>query len=80
MNLGFDPIWFGVVMCILTNIGALTPPFAINVFALKGVCPDLPIGTIYRGVLPFMWSNIALLAVFIHYPEIITWLPNLMTR
>jgi len=79
-KLGFDPIWFGVVMCILTNIGALTPPFAINVFALKGVAKDLPIGTIYRGVLPFMWTNIALLAVFILFPGIITWLPNLMTR
>ena len=80
MKLGFDPIWFGVVMCILTNIGALTPPFALNVFALKGVAKDLPIATIYRGVLPFMWTNIALLAVFILYPEIITWLPNLMSR
>ena len=79
-KLGFDPIWFGVVMCILTNIGALTPPFAINVFALKGVAKDLPIGTIYRGVLPFMWTNIALLAVFIIFPGIITWLPNLMGR
>ncbi len=67
-------------MCILTNIGALTPPFAINVFALKGVAKDLPIGTIYRGVLPFMCTNIALLAVFILFPKIITWLPNLMTR
>jgi C4-dicarboxylate transporter DctM subunit len=80
IGLGFDPIWFGVVMCILTNIGALTPPFAINVFALKGVAKDLPIATIYRGVLPFMWTNIALLAVFIIFPGIITWLPNLMSR
>jgi tripartite ATP-independent transporter DctM subunit len=79
-HFGFDPIWFGVVMCILTNIGALTPPFAINVFALKGVAKDVPIGTIYRGVLPFMWTNIALLAVFVLFPGIITWLPNLMTR
>jgi TRAP-type mannitol/chloroaromatic compound transport system permease large subunit len=47
---------------------------------LKGVAKDLPIGTIYRGVLPFMWTNIALLAVFILFPGIITWLPNLMTR
>ncbi|MDA8126569.1 MAG: TRAP transporter large permease subunit [Deltaproteobacteria bacterium] len=79
-NFGFDPIWFGVVICILTNIGALTPPFALNVFALKGVCPELPIGTIYRGVLPFMCSNIAVLVVFILFPEIITWLPNLISR
>ena len=79
LKFGFDPIWFGVVMCILTNIGALTPPFALNVFALKGVCPDLPIGTIYKGVIPFMLTNIALLAVFILFPGIITWLPNLIS-
>ena len=78
--MGFDPIWFGVVMCILTNIGALTPPFALNVFALKGVAKDLPIGTIYRGVLPFMWTNIALQAIFILFPGILTRPPNLMTR
>lgn len=77
---GFDPIWFGVVMCILTNIGALTPPFALNVFALKGVAPELPIGTIYRGVLPYMWSNIALLAVFVMYPQLITWFPYWLNR
>jgi tripartite ATP-independent transporter DctM subunit len=80
VHFGFDPIWFGVVMCILTNIGALTPPFALNVFALKGVVPDLPIATIYRGVLPFLWTNIALLALFVIFPGIITWFPELMSR
>jgi TRAP-type C4-dicarboxylate transport system permease large subunit len=80
VDLGFDPIWFGVVMCILTNIGALTPPFAIDVFALKGVAKDLPIGTIHRGAPPFMWTNIALLGVFVLFPGIITWFPRLIGR
>jgi len=79
-NLGFDPIWFGVVIVTLTNIGALTPPFAINVFAIRSVAKDVPIITIYRGVMPFMVTCTAALVVMILFPDIVTWLPNLMDR
>jgi tripartite ATP-independent transporter DctM subunit len=79
-NMGFDPIWFGVVIVTLTNIGALTPPFAINVFAIRVVAKDVPIITIYRGVFPFMITCTAALVVMILFPEMVTWLPNLMDR
>ncbi|MFH1651961.1 MAG: TRAP transporter large permease subunit [Chloroflexota bacterium] len=77
-HLGFDPIWFGVLVVMLFNIGALTPPFAINVFALRGVARDIPIGTMYRGVLPFVLVALVSVALVMVFPGIATWLPGMM--
>lgn len=75
--LGYDPIWFGILICITLMIGGLIPPIAIYVFILGNIT-GLPFKTIYKGVIPFLSALIlALIALFV-FPQIALWLPNLM--
>ncbi|MBQ9030504.1 MAG: TRAP transporter large permease subunit [Parasporobacterium sp.] len=76
--LGFDPTWFTIILSIVIGIGTITPPVGINLFTLKGVARDVPIGTIYRGSLPFAFVTLALIILMIFIPQIVTWLPNLL--
>jgi len=76
--LGFDPIWFGIIVVLVCQCGAINPPVAINVFIIKGIAPEIPIQTIYRGILPFSLTTIALIIVLIAFPEIVMVLPNSM--
>ncbi len=78
MALGYDPIWFGVVIVILQEIAFITPPIGPNVFAIAGVAPDVPIYTIFRGVLPFVITFFIGLAVVIAFPQLSLLLPNTM--
>lgn len=78
-ELGYDPIWFGVVSMLLMEIGAITPPVGLNVFALKGVASkDVSITDIFKGVWPFVILDIILLIFLIAFPQISLWLPNLL--
>ena len=77
MQLGYDPVWFGIIMVIMTEIGLLTPPFGLNLFILSGNMPEVPMRTIYRGVLPFVIVNIVLLLLFILIPDIVLFTPRL---
>lgn len=78
LALGYDPIWFGVVMVIMAELGQITPPIGLNVFILAGVAKDIPLGTIYKGILPFVASDIVRIALIIIFPAIALWLPSLM--
>lgn len=81
VKLGYDPIWFGVIALKLTEIGAVTPPVGLNVFAMKGVIPrefKVSLEDIYRGVWPFVLCDFAVLVLLILFPEIATWLPDLL--
>jgi tripartite ATP-independent transporter DctM subunit len=78
-QLGFDPVWFAIVTVVNVELGLLTPPFGLNLFVLKGVCPsDISLGDIYRGVWPFVAINMIVLATVIAFPGLATWLPNLL--
>jgi len=77
-SLGFDGLWFGVVMVIMLNIGLLTPPIGINVYVVSGIVKDVPPHTIFRAVVPFWLSIIAFLALLLAFPGIATFLPSLM--
>jgi len=77
--LGLDPLWFGIVTMVNIELSLITPPFGMNLFVLKGVCPpDISLGEIYRGVIPFVVINIVALAIVMTFPPIATWLPGLM--
>jgi tripartite ATP-independent transporter DctM subunit len=76
--LGADPIWFAVCVIVAITLGMITPPVAINIFALKGVAKDIPIGVMYTGILPFVVSSLAILALIFFVPSLSTWLPNLL--
>lgn len=77
MRLGFDPIWFGVIVAKLMEIGMILPPVGINVYVIAGVT-DVPMGTIYRGILPFVIADTIQIILLTVFPQIITFLPNLM--
>lgn len=78
-TLGFDLIWFGVIAMKLMEIGAVTPPVGLNVFALKGVAAkDISVSDIFRGVTPFVVLDIVILILLIAFPIISLWLPNLL--
>lgn len=75
--MGFDPIWYGVLMVRMTEIGALTPPMGIDCFMLSGVS-GIPLGTIFRGVVPFVIADVLHVALLIAVPQLSLFLPNMM--
>ena len=79
INLGYDPIWFGVILHIFVMIGVLIPPMAINVFVVKNIT-KVPFGVIYSGVYPFLISFIVCAALLFMFPGLTTFLPNMFMK
>ena len=77
-QLGFDPIWFGVIVVMVVELGLITPPVGMNVFIIKGMAPDVPLSRIYSGVLPFVVAEVLLIVLLVAVPELATWLPGTM--
>ncbi|WP_299881853.1 TRAP transporter large permease [uncultured Sulfitobacter sp.] len=77
-SLGFDPIWFGIVVVVVIEISLITPPVGLNVFILKGVVGDVSTGTIFRGVTPFWLMDILRLLLLLAFPALVLFLPNQM--
>ncbi len=77
-TLGFDPIWFGIIVVKMVEVGLLTPPVGLNVYVVNGVRPDIPLQTIFRSIWPFVIADFACIALFTAFPEIVTFLPSLM--
>jgi tripartite ATP-independent transporter DctM subunit len=78
--LGYDLIWFGVVMVIVLEMGLIDPPVGINVFIVKGLVPDVPMTEIFKGVLPFWFAMMVCIAILIAFPEIALFIPNTMIK
>lgn len=78
--LGFDPIWFGILVVMVVELGLITPPIGMNVFVIKGIARDVPLETIFRGVLPFVVAQLVLIAMLVAFPEIALWLPSTMSH
>jgi tripartite ATP-independent transporter DctM subunit len=76
--LGFDPIWFGVLLVMMVEIGQITPPIGMSVFALSGIAKDVPMYTIFRGVLPFWLVMLFTVVIVILFPQLALFLPNIM--
>ena len=77
-TLGYDLIWFGVVMVIVLEMGLIDPPVGINVFIVKGLVPEVPMAEIFAGVVPFWFAMMACIAILIMFPDIATFIPNTM--
>ena len=75
---GFDLVWFGIIVVVLTEIGLITPPVGMNVFVLKANLPKVPVGTIFRGLLPFVGIDLVRLALLVAFPSISLWMVHLM--
>jgi TRAP-type C4-dicarboxylate transport system permease large subunit len=78
VHLGLDPIWFGVLIVVVVEIGLISPPVGMNLFVLNALLPNVSTGTLFRGVLPFMVADVIRLAILIAFPIIALWLPSLM--
>ena len=80
INLGYDPIWFGIIVVKMVEIGLVTPPIGLNCFVVNGVRPDIPLTTVFAGIWPFVVADCATIALLIAYPEIVTFLPTQMSK
>ncbi len=74
--MGFDPIWFGVIIVLVTEMGVITPPVGVNVYVIKGIAEDVPLETIFKGIFPFLAALIVAVAILIAFPQIATFLPS----
>ncbi|MGD9105377.1 MAG: TRAP transporter large permease [Desulfobacterales bacterium] len=77
-TLGFDPIWFGVVIVLITEMGVITPPVGVNVYVVYGVAKDVPLQNIFRGVFPMLAALLLCNLILLIFPQIALFLPNLM--
>lgn len=75
---GFDPIWWGVLTVVCVEMGMITPPFGMNIFMLRAISPKTTLGTIYRGVMPFVMVDLLKVAILILFPALALWLPAQM--
>lgn len=78
-KLGFDPIWFGVIIVLVGEMGVITPPVGVNVFVIKGIAPDVPLQKIFRGIFPFLIALIILTIIITLFPQIATFLPSFIS-
>ncbi|MEC7761834.1 MAG: TRAP transporter large permease [Pseudomonadota bacterium] len=78
VSLGYDPIWWGVVLIMVTEIGMITPPIGMNVFIIHGVAPDISLRTIFRGILPFFYADLLRVLVVVLFPALALWLPQVL--
>jgi tripartite ATP-independent transporter DctM subunit len=76
--LGYDPIWFGIIIVMVVELGLITPPIGMNVFVIKGIAKEVPLETIFRGVTPFIVAQLILIAILVAFPQIALWLPSTM--
>lgn len=77
-DLGYSGLWFGIIAVKMIEVGLLTPPFGLNVYLVAGVVPDLKVEDAFRGVVPFIITELVVVAILCIFPELVTWLPELM--
>ncbi|WP_295552694.1 TRAP transporter large permease [Limnohabitans sp. Rim8] len=76
VSLGFDPVWFGIIIVLVVMIGLISPPVGMNMFVVRNMLPELSTMTVFKGVLPFVFTLIAVLALLVAFPEIALFLPQ----
>jgi C4-dicarboxylate transporter DctM subunit len=78
VHLGFDPIWFGILVVVVVEIGLISPPVGMNLFVLNALLPQVSTPTLFRGVMPFFVADVIRLGILIAFPAISLWLPSMM--
>jgi TRAP-type C4-dicarboxylate transport system permease large subunit len=76
--MGYNPIWFGVIIVLVTQIGVITPPVGVNVYVVSGVARDIPLQVIFKGVIPLLLALVAGTLLMLPFPQIALYLPGLM--
>jgi TRAP-type C4-dicarboxylate transport system permease large subunit len=77
-SIGYDLVWFGVLLVVLIEVGLIHPPMGMNLFVLQSQLPDAKIGKMYVGSAMFLLANAVLIALLIAYPQIALWLPHIL--
>ncbi|PHQ25724.1 C4-dicarboxylate ABC transporter permease [Marinobacter guineae] len=77
-SLGFDPVWFGIVVVTVAEIGLITPPVGMNLFVIQGAAGDVRQSTIFRGIVPFLMADLVRIALLLLFPALVLWLPGKM--
>jgi tripartite ATP-independent transporter DctM subunit len=77
-KLGFDPIWFGVIIVLVSEMGVITPPVGVNVYVIKGIAPDVPLETIFKGIFPFLIAILICTGILMLFPKLALILPGLI--
>ncbi|HOH42374.1 MAG TPA: TRAP transporter large permease subunit, partial [Candidatus Hydrogenedentes bacterium] len=78
VELGYDPIWFGVVIVVVTQMGVISPPVGVNVYVVGGIERDIPLSTIFKGSMPFLCTLIVAAVLLTLFPQISLFLPGLV--
>lgn len=78
LGLGYDLVWWGIIMLVIVETGLITPPFGINLFVIRSVRPDIPLLTVFRGAMPFVLSDLLRLVLLVLFPALVLWLPGSM--
>jgi TRAP-type C4-dicarboxylate transport system permease large subunit len=76
VGFGYSPVWWGIINVIVIEIGMIAPPIGLNVFVVHSLARDIPMKTIYAGIMPFFYAELALLAILVALPALTMWLPN----
>jgi len=75
---GYDPVWFGVMLVVVVELGLIHPPVGMNIFVIQARVPDVPILRVYQGIVPFLAAPMVLLAILVAWPRLALWLPKLL--
>lgn len=78
MALGFDPVWYSIILTMVTTLGAITPPVGVNIYVVKGLAPDIPLGTIFKSVSFFLAACILCIIILIIFPQIVLLIPSVL--
>lgn len=78
IGMGYDPIWFGIIITLVMEMSLITPPVGVNVFVLSGVAKEVPMETIFKGVLPFWLAMFICIIMLMIFPELVLYLPETM--
>ena len=81
IGMGYDLVWWGIVNLMVVETGLITPPFGLNVYVIKSLTKeDIPMATVFRGVLPFVLADFVRLALIVVFPILVLWLPSTMMQ
>mgnify|MGYP002021631276 FL=1 len=74
----YNTVWYGILMVVVVEVGLITPPVGLNIFVIRAQLPDIELGTVFRGIAPFLVAHIVLILLLILFPKIALWLPGLL--
>ena len=76
--LEYNTVWYGILMVVVVEMGLITPPVGLNIFVIRAQLPDIELGTVFRGIAPFLVAHTVLIILLMWFPQIALWLPSVI--